>query len=85
MRTLMAVGILAAASFLTAPRAEAATWCYEGEHGYTCGFISLQQCLDTVWGNAPGTCLFEPLGFTQEIVRTRQPRRPAAAPAPREN
>jgi hypothetical protein len=80
MRTLIALSFVIAAALMTTPRAQAATWCYESEHGFTCGFVSLQQCLDSLWGNATGTCQPDPLTPTREIVRT-QPKKRSAAPA----
>ena len=77
MRILMALGIAIAAGCLTSPRAEAASFCYDGEHGMTCGFVSLQQCLDSVSGNDPGTCVIDPMTPTWETVR-RQPRKRTA-------
>jgi hypothetical protein len=77
MRILIALGIVVAASCLTSPRAEAATWCYDGEHGVTCGFVSLQQCLESVSGNDAGTCVVDSMPATQEVVR-KQPRKRAA-------
>ena len=80
MRTLIALSFVIAAALLTTPRAQAASWCYEGEHGVTCGFVSLQQCLESVRGNDAGTCQLDPLSPTREIIRT-QPRKRGAAPA----
>ena len=80
MRTLIALSFVIAAALMTTSRAQAETWCYEGENGVTCGFISLQQCLETIWGTAAGTCHTDPLTPTREIVRT-QPRKRAAVPA----
>jgi hypothetical protein len=77
MRALIAVGALIAATFITAPRAEAATWCYDGEQGVTCGFVSLQQCLEALSATSTGTCSFDPLIPTRETVRT-QPRKRSA-------
>jgi hypothetical protein len=70
MRFMFAMAALVAASLLTAPRAEAAGWCYDGEQGDTCGFVTLQQCLDALWGNAVGTCVQNLQTSTYEIVRT---------------
>jgi Spy/CpxP family protein refolding chaperone len=77
MRFLIAAAALAAASLMTAPRAEAASYCYDGEHGMTCGFISLQQCLESLSGNDAGTCAIDPMTPTREVVR-KQPRKHTA-------
>lgn len=79
MRALIALGALAAVTFIAAPapRAEAADWCYDGEQGQTCGFISLQQCLDALSATAVGTCLYNPQDSNREVVRT-QPRKRTA-------
>ena len=70
MRFVLAAAALVAASLMTAPRAEAAGWCYDGEQGDTCGFATLQQCLDALWGNAVGTCVHNLQTSTYEIVRS---------------
>ena len=79
MRTLIALAFAVAAACLTTPRAEAATWCYESEHGITCGFVSLQQCLESVWGNAAGTCQADAMSPTRETVRSQPRKRGATA------
>ena len=78
MRTLIALSALAAATFMTAPRAEAASYCYDGEVGVTCGFVSLQQCLDASSGVASGTCYVDPMAPSRELIRN-QPRKPSAS------
>jgi hypothetical protein len=75
MRLIIAAAALVAASLITAPRAEAASYCYDGELGQTCGFVSLQQCLDAVWGTVTGTCQIDPT--PSQVVRT-QPRKRVA-------
>ena len=80
MRALIALSFVIAAALMTTPRAQAENWCYEGETGVTCGFVSLQQCMDSIFGTAIGTCHLDPLSPTREIVRT-QARKRGAAPA----
>jgi hypothetical protein len=67
---------LVAANLMTGPRAEAASYCYDGELGQTCGFVSLQQCLDAVWGTVTGTCYADP-ATPQQVVRTPPRKRVA--------
>jgi hypothetical protein len=75
MRALVAPGVLAAATFMTAPRAEAASYCYDGEQGQTCGFVSLQQCLDALSATATGTCSLDPVTPTRETIRSAPKKR----------
>jgi hypothetical protein len=75
MRALIVLGAVVAASFMTTPRAEAASWCYDGEQGVTCGFVSLQQCLDALSANSTGTCSIDPIVPTRETVRTQSRKR----------
>ena len=77
MRALIALAALIAATFMTAPRAEAATWCYDGEQGQTCGFISLQQCLDALSATVTGTCMLDPVTPMRETIRSQPRKRPA--------
>ena len=75
MRALIALGALVAATSMTPPRAEAASYCYDGEQGQICGFISLQQCLDSLSANSTGTCNIDPLAPTAETVRSAPKKR----------
>ena len=79
MRTLIALSFVIAAALVTTPRAQAENWCYEGENGVNCGYVSLQQCLESIFGAAIGTCHVDPLSPSREI-RT-QTRRRGATPA----
>ncbi len=74
MRMLIAVGALVAAAFMTAPRAEATGFCYDGEQGLNCGFVSFQQCLDARSATATGTCYVHPLSLSEETIRTQSRR-----------
>ena len=76
MRFMIAAAALVAAILMTAPRAEAASYCHDGELGQTCGFVSLQQCLDAVWGTVTGTCYADP-AIPQQVVRTPPRKRVA--------
>lgn len=77
MRFAFALAVLAAATLMSAPRAEAAGWCYDGEQGTTCGFVSLQQCLDALSATATGTCLIDPQSADQESASSRSRKRAA--------
>ncbi len=70
MRFAIALAALAAAAVLSPSSAKAEGWCYDGEQGQTCGFVSLQQCLDALSANAVGTCLFNPANTTYEVIRS---------------
>ncbi len=71
MRFAFALAALAAATLMSPPRAEASGWCYDGEQGATCGFVSLQQCLDARSATATGTCLIDPQSPDREASPAR--------------
>ena len=51
MRLLVTLAICAAATMLTAPRAQAVTWCANDGENFACGFVTFQQCLEFAAGN----------------------------------
>jgi hypothetical protein len=80
MKALLATGALAAV--LLAPdagRAQEYPWCviqYDGDGGEitTCGYVSVQQCRDTIWG-VGGYCRPNPL-FGSAPASSRPPKKP---------
>jgi hypothetical protein len=73
---LIIVGALAAILFIEKPaKARDYPWCAEGNYkgGATnCGFVTLQQCMDTVRGSG-GSCgpntMYQPLSEPQALPR----------------
>lgn len=59
MKSLIVLAAIVAVSLLSAPRAEAANYCLDGETGITCGFVTMQQCMEAMFGNG-GACIPEP-------------------------
>ena len=80
MRLLLALGILAVGTAMDSRREAAAQWCAQYDpYTYTCGFVSFDQCMDTVRG-VGGACRRD---FQARAPRQEQNRQPAPPPSGR--
>jgi hypothetical protein len=73
MRTLLTLGLLAAAATFTGREAQA-NWCvYYDAYTYNCGFSSLRQCQATSLGGG-GQCRRDPYAVSSEGRDGRESR-----------
>jgi hypothetical protein len=85
MRILLALAILAAALATDCRHEAAAQWCAQYDpYTYTCGFVSFNQCLDTVRG-VGGACRRDPNARPPRGDDRPQQTMPSPIDRPRQN